>query len=148
MTRRSRTGFIVYLNSTTIYWLSKKQGSCEISTFGSEFVAMRQCCEYVRGLRYKLRMMGIPVNNPTFIYGDNQSVLWNTTVPESSLKKKSCAVAYHFCREGVARNEWLTAYVRTNLNPSDILTKTVRVIKDRITKIRMLLYDIYSEVKA
>ena len=66
--------------------------------------------------------MGIPVNNPTFIYGDNQSVLWNTTVPESSLKKKSCAVAYHFCREGVARVEWLTAYVRTNLNPSNILT--------------------------
>ena len=92
--------------------------------------------------------MGILVNNPTFIYSDNQSVLWNTTVPESSLKKKSCAVAYHFYREGVARNEWLTAYVRTNLNPSDILTKTVRAVKDRITKIRMLLYDIYPEVKA
>ena len=59
LTRRSRTGFIVYLNSTPIYWFSKKQGSCEISTFGSEFVAMRQCCEYIRGLRYKLRMMGI-----------------------------------------------------------------------------------------
>ena len=108
---------------------------------------MRQCCEYVRGLRYKLRMMGIPVNNPTFIYGDNQSVLWNTTVPESSLKKKSCAVAYHFCREGVARLEWLTAYVKTNLNPSDVLTKSISSIKDRATKVRMLLYDIYPVVK-
>ena len=93
-------------------------------------------------------MMRISVNNPIFIYGDNQSVLWNTTVPESSLKKKSCAVAYHFCREGVARNEWLTTYVRTNFNPLDILTKTLIVIKDRITKIRILLYDIYPEVKA
>ena len=92
--------------------------------------------------------MGIPVNNPTFIYGDNQSVLWNTTVPESSLKKKSCAVAYHFCREGVARVEWLTAYVRTNLNPSNILTKLVGSIKDIVTKVRMLLYDIYPEYKS
>ena len=86
---------------------------------------MRQCCEYIRGLRYKLRMMGIPVNNPAFLYGDNQSVLWNTTVPESSLKKKSCAVVYHFCREGVSKLEWLTAFVRTNLNPSEIMTESI-----------------------
>ena len=145
LTRKSRTGFIVCLNSAPIYWYSKKQGSCEISTFGSEFVAMRQCCEYVRGLRYKLRMMGFHVNNPAFIYGNNQSVLWNTTIPESSLKKKSCAVAYHFCREGVSKLEWLTAYVETKLNPSDILTKSIRSIKDRVRKVRMLLYDIYPE---
>ena len=109
LTRKSRTGFVVYLNSSPVYWYYKKQGSCEIITFGSEFVAMRQCCEYIRYLRYKSRMMGIPVNNPTFIYGDNQSVLWNTTLPESSLKKKSCTVTYHFCREGVVKLEWLTA---------------------------------------
>ena len=81
LTRKSRTGFIIFLNSAPVYYYSKKQGSCEISTFGSEFVAMKQCYEYVKGLRYKLRMMGIPVNNPAFIHGDNQSVLWNTTVP-------------------------------------------------------------------
>jgi len=86
-------------------------------------MAMRQCCEYVRGLRYKLRMMRIPVNNPVFIFGDNQSVLWNTTVLESSLKKKSYVVVYYFCREDVSRLEWLTAYIRTHLNPSDIMTK-------------------------
>ena len=36
--------------------------SVESSSFGSEFVAMKQCCEYIHGLRYKLRMMGIPVS--------------------------------------------------------------------------------------
>ena len=58
ITRRSRTGFLVYLNSSLIYWMSKKQGSIEISSFGSEFVAMKTATEYVRGLRYKLRMFG------------------------------------------------------------------------------------------
>jgi len=53
MTRRPRTGFVVFLNCAPIYWMSKKQGSCEINTFGSEFVAMRTYCEYVRGIRYK-----------------------------------------------------------------------------------------------
>ena len=106
---------------------------------------MKNSCEYLRGLRYKLRMMGIPVNNPVFIRGDNQSVLWNTTIPESTLKKKSNSIAYHFVREGAARDEWRTAYVKTDLNPSDIMTKALPSGENRKRKIRMLLYDIYPE---
>jgi hypothetical protein len=104
VTQRSRTGFIVFLNNAPIC-TSKKQTSCENSTFGSEFVAMKQACEYVRGLRYKLRIMGIMVDEPNFIFWDNKSVLYNTTSPGSTLKKKSNAIAYHFVREGVACDE-------------------------------------------
>ena len=99
VSRRSRTGLLIYLNCALIYWWSKKQTSVESSSFGSEFVAMKQCCEYIRGLRYKLRMMGIPVEGLTYIYGDNQSVLANTTIPDSTLKKKSQSIAYHYVRE-------------------------------------------------
>ena len=45
VTRQSRKGFIVFLNNAPIYWSSKKQTSCETSTFGSEFVAMKQATE-------------------------------------------------------------------------------------------------------
>ena len=112
---------------------------------GSEFVVMKQCCEYVRGLRYKLRMMGIPVTNPAFIFRENQSVLWNTTVPDSTLKKKSCLVAYHFVREGVAKDEWRKCYVKTTENLSDVMTKTITNWVDRKRNVRMMLYDIYME---
>ena len=88
-TRRSRTGFIIFLNSSPIQWFSKKQTCVETSSFGSEFIAMKQCCEYLHGLRYKLRMMGIPVEGPSYIFGENQSVLANTSKPHSTLKKKS-----------------------------------------------------------
>ena len=84
---------------------------------------MKQCCEYIRGLRYKLRMMGIPVEGPTCIYGHNQSLLANTTIPDSTLKKKSQSIAYHFVHEGVARDEWRTSYVNTHVNEADLLTK-------------------------
>ena len=83
MTRNSRTGFIVYLNRTPIFWFSKKQGGIETRSFGSEFIAMKQCCEYLRGLRYKLRMMGIPVEGPAYIFGDNKFVLANSSQPDS-----------------------------------------------------------------
>ena len=106
-TRRSKTGFLVYLNSALVYWWSKKQNSVESSSFGSEFMVMKQCCEYLRGLRYKLCMMGIPVNGPALIKGDNHSVLANTTNPDLTLKKKSQSLAYHFVREGTANDdEW------------------------------------------
>ena len=124
-TRRSRTGYIIFLNSAPIYWFSKKQTCVETSSFGSEFIAMKQCCEYIRGLRYKLRMMGIPVEMPTYIFGDNQSVLSNTTIPHSKLNKKSSSIAFHFVREGVARDEWRTTYINTDDNPSDMCTKSL-----------------------
>ena len=54
VTRRSRTGFVIFLNSAPIYWSSKKQTSCETSSFCSDFSDMKQPTEYVRGLRYKL----------------------------------------------------------------------------------------------
>ena len=35
-TRRSRTGFLVFLNSALIFWMSKKQTSIETISYGSE----------------------------------------------------------------------------------------------------------------
>jgi hypothetical protein len=140
VTRRSRTGFLVFLNQAPIYWMSRKQNSCETSTFGSEFCAMKQATEYSRGLRYKLRMMGIPCDEPTYVYGDNQSVLANTMVPESQLKKKSNSIAYHFVREGCARDEWRTTYINTHENPADLLTKPLSSGEKRDKFVRMILW--------
>jgi hypothetical protein len=144
VTRRSRTGFLVYLNCAPVYWLSKKQTSVESSSFGSEFVAMKQCCEYLRGLRYKLRMMGIPCEGPAYIYGDNQSVLASCGIPDSILKKKSQSIAYHFVREGAARGEWRTSYVNTNNNESDLLTKLLPSGEKRKSFVRRMLHHIFD----
>eukprot|EP00957_Ditylum_brightwellii_P099562 7584169-Ditylum_brightwellii.AAC.1 len=51
--------------------------------------AADMCFEYLRSLRYKLRMMGIPCEGPAYIAVNNQSVLANMTVLDSTLKKKS-----------------------------------------------------------
>ena len=64
VTRKSRTGFIVYLNNPPIYWCSKRQGSVESSTYQVESTAMKEATEYIRALRYRLRMMGIRVEGP------------------------------------------------------------------------------------
>jgi len=64
---RSRMGFFIYLNSALNMWSSKKQSTIETSVFGAEFVAIKVGIDILRGLRYKLRMMGIAISGPTYI---------------------------------------------------------------------------------
>jgi hypothetical protein len=78
-TRRSRTGFLIFCNLAPIIWISKKQSTIETSVFGAEFVAMKHGVETLRGLRYKVRMMGIPLTGPSYIYGDNKSQVTNSS---------------------------------------------------------------------
>jgi hypothetical protein len=123
LTRRSRTGVLIYLNRSPILWHSKKQNSVETSAFGSEFVALKTGVELIKGLRYKLRMMGVPLDGPTNVRCDNMSVVYNTSRPESTLKKKSNSIAYHFVRENVANETIRVAYESTMSNLADCLTK-------------------------
>ena len=75
MTRRERTGYFIFLNTALIDWLSKKQANIEGSVFRAEFVAMKTGVEATRGIRYKLRMMGVPLNGQTYVYGNNVYVI-------------------------------------------------------------------------
>ena len=77
---------------------------------------MKQATEYFSKLDYKLRMMGLPCDEPTYVYGGNQSVLANISAPASQIKKTSNSISYHFVHEGVARYEWRTTYVNMHDN--------------------------------
>ena len=138
--RRSRTGFFIFLNESPIVWYSKKQSRIENSVFGSEFIAMRTGLETVQGIKYKLRMMGIPIRGPTYIYGDNMSVIHNTSKPESTLKKKANSVCYHYIREAVAADECRTGHIRSENNPADIATKPLPCGAKRDSLIGKVLY--------
>jgi hypothetical protein len=55
--------------------------------------------------------------------GDNMTFVLNTSVPSSVLKKKHNAIAYHGVREAIAAKVMRFAYVKSEENVSDILTK-------------------------
>eukprot|EP00978_Attheya_sp_CCMP212_P034406 scaffold143909_cov63-Attheya_sp.AAC.2 len=122
-TRRSHTGVILFVNRAPINWYSKRQNTVESSTFGSEFVAMKTAVEMTEGLRYKLRMLGIPIEGPVYVFCGNEGVVKNSANPESTLKKKHNAVAFHKAREACASNMIRIAKEDGETNLSDILTK-------------------------
>jgi hypothetical protein len=103
---------------------------------------MKQATKYVRGLHFKLRMMGITVDEPDYVFGDNQSFLANTSAPASTLKKKSNVITYHFMRERCARDEWRTANINTHDNVTDLLTKPLPSGEKQAKFICMLLHHI------
>jgi hypothetical protein len=86
---------------------------------------MKQGMETLRGIRYKVRMMGVPLSGPSYIYGDNMSVVHNTQRPESILK-----------------GECLVGHVPTNDNPADICTKIIPGGQKRDHLVGLILYDI------
>ena len=123
VTRRSHTGFIIFLNGAPIVWYSKRQNTVEASTFGSEFNAMHVALEHVESLRYKLRMLGIPIDGPCDMFCDNNAVVQNSQAPHSTLQKKHNSISYHRVREAVAGGTILVHKESTDTNVADLLTK-------------------------
>jgi hypothetical protein len=131
VTRRSATGILVFINSTPVRWFSKMQKTVETSTYGSELVAARIATDIAMEFRYNIQMMGFSLDGPANLFGDNQSVILNTTIPSSQLKKKIHACAYHRIREMISCRAIRFMHCQSSLNVSDVLTKPLNGIMHR-----------------
>ncbi|KAL7465334.1 hypothetical protein ACHAXS_005661 [Conticribra weissflogii] len=92
-------------------WYSSKQATFETGVIGTEFVAMNMGVDTLRGLRYKLRMMGVAIDSATHSCGNIITVIKNTSKLESILNKKSSAVCYLALREKVAMDKTLKLHL-------------------------------------
>ena len=140
LTRRSCTGIILFLNNTPVKWFCKKQNTVESSTYGAELVAGRLAAEMIIEFRYKMRMLGVPVEGPSIMLGDNMSVIQNCSIPSSQLKKKHNAIAYHRVRECVAASILIVHKVDSKYNLADILTKSLPAAQ-RLEMRKRIMFD-------
>jgi len=125
VTGRSVTGMICFVGRTPVSYISKRQSAVQSATFGAEFVALKKAVEEAVSLRYSLRAMGVKVSKPTVIYGDNMSVLINSTKAGSPLKKKYLALSYHFCREHFSAGVVDIRKIDSKENYADPFTKAL-----------------------
>ena len=123
VTRWSQTGYIIFCNHAPILWYSKWQNTVLASTFGSKFIAMQTCLKAVEALHFKLQMFGIPVDGPTDIMCNNNSVVNSAQRPESALSKKHLSICYHGVQEAVARSVIHVGKINSNRNLADLFTK-------------------------
>ena len=102
ITGKAVTGVLHLINGTPIDWYIKRQDTVKMATYGAEFVAARIATEQIMDLRTTLRYLGIPIKGKAVLFGDNESVITSSTLPDSRLTKRHNAFSYHRVREAIA----------------------------------------------
>ena len=120
ITGRAVTGVLHLINGTPIDCYSKRQGTIETATYGAEFVAAHIVTEQIMDLRTTLRYLGVPIKGKAVLFGDNESVITSSTLPDSRLTKLHNALSYHRVRETIAAK--IMNFIGQE-NPADILSK-------------------------
>ena len=81
---------------------------------------MHSAMEEAISLHYMLCCLGVPVSQPTNLFGDNYGVIQSTSIPDLELKKKHIAISYYFVREAIAAHVINAIWVPTDQNFSDV----------------------------
>ena len=79
VTRKSVGGLLLFIRSTPVGWLLRRQSLAQTATFGSEFIALKCSIEEAIAYWYYLRSFGMKVTKPTAVHEDNLSALNNST---------------------------------------------------------------------
>ena len=123
LTGRSVTACLHFVNVCPIDWYSKKQSTVETATYSSEFVAARTCVEQIIDLRTTLHYLGVQVNDKSYMFGDNESVVNSASLVHAKLHKRHNALSFHHVREAIASRYIDFNFLPGPENPADILSK-------------------------
>ena len=117
------TGVLHFLNKTPIDWYCKKQATSETATYSAEYCACRTCIEQIIDLRNTLRYLGVNLNDKTYVFGDNESMINSSTIPHARLHKRHNILSYHYVRSMIASGFLNMQHIPSEFNAADILSK-------------------------
>ncbi|CAL2255962.1 unnamed protein product [Prunus armeniaca] len=122
-TRRSTTGFVIFLGCNPISWQSKKQGSVSRSSIEAEYKALANTTADLAWIRQVLKDLKLYQPNPLVAYCDNLSTLALSSNPVDHSRIKHLDIDFHFVREQVQKKDLLVQYVSTDEQLTDVFTK-------------------------
>ncbi|KAB2608352.1 hypothetical protein D8674_011520 [Pyrus ussuriensis x Pyrus communis] len=122
-TRRSITGFVIYLGDNPISWQSKKQSTVSRSSTEAEYKALAHSAADLFWIRSLLKDMHQQILVPPVLHCDNLSALALSSNPVFHSKIKHLDTDYHFVREKVQRGDLLVQYIPTEEQVADVFTK-------------------------
>lgn len=125
--RKSITGWVVFLLGAPINWASKRQDVVATSTLEAEFIALfgsSQECLFLHRLLQDMVKGRFELSVP-LLYCDNMGALALANDPCAHKRSKHIDVKFRAIQDRVEQKSLSTAYVRTQDNLADLLTKPV-----------------------
>lgn len=122
-TRRSTSGFCIYLGDNLISWSAKRQLTVSRSSAEAEYKGVANAVAEACWLRNLLLEMDYHIPQATIVYCDNISAVYLSSNPVQHQRTKHIEIDINFVREKVQLGQVCVLHVPSELQYADIFTK-------------------------
>ncbi|GKC24842.1 ribonuclease H-like domain-containing protein [Tanacetum coccineum] len=122
-TRRSASGYCVFLGNNLLSWSSKCQQTLSRSSAEAEYRGAANVVVEICWLRNLLRELHTPLSSTTLVYCDNVSVMYLLSNPVQHQRTKHIEIDIHFVRDLVDVSQVRVLHVLSRYQYADIFTK-------------------------